>query len=858
MSRLQFDQFFQAATGNSPYEYQCRIACGDVARSDNPETLLLGCECRSLLVNVPTGLGKTAAVTLAWLWNRLGFAVKRQPTSTNPLPWPRRLVYCLPMRTLVEQTERELAKWLTNLWNKADWLGLGQDSKQKLEWLLNHSPIVLMGGEELAAEKENWDIHPERPAILIGTQDMLLSRALNRGYGMSRYRWPMHFGLLNNDCLWVFDEVQLMGSGLATTAQLEAFRTRLGQNGCASLWMSATLQRDWLKTVDFADPEALPLVQLNDHDLRKEEVRQRRGARKPVQPATAHMDNSNGLATEIFKAHERAGGRTLAIMNTVARARDLVQQLQGVAKFAESKPELVLIHSRFRPDDRRRQVDRLLAEPGKGGTIVVSTQVVEAGVDISATTLFTELAPWASLVQRFGRCNRRGTENDKAQVFWIDLPADDKQYAKFSAPYETDGVVKSREILRQCQDVGPASLAQVNVIQPYRHGHVLRHKDFIELFDTTPDLAGNDIDIQRYVREIEECNVQVFWRKWAADQPPEDMGGPRREELCAVPVGEFREFARDKQHRSLAFRWDDLDEAWVRVELNRIFPGQIYMLHAEAGGYTRVFGWYMRSSESVVVLAPQDTAPPEPYDADLLSQFAWQSVAEHTEWVCHKLEAILSQLEITEAVSLQLAARWHDRGKAHFSFQAKLKSEVVATAQAANLLHGGSPAKAPHDAWVKGRNRNTHYRRHFRHELASGIAVLMARNDQVAADVRDIVAYLVAAHHGKVRLSIRSLPEELVPPGNRRFARGVWQEDKLPVTHLGGNVIAEAIELSLEPMELGLCEQPPFAGQPSWADRMLRLRDKLGPCRLAYLEAILRAADMRASMMKTPAEVNHA
>jgi hypothetical protein len=48
---------------------------------------------------------------------------------------------------------------------------------------------------------------------------MLLSRALNRGYGMSRYRWPMHFGLLNNDCLWVMDEVQLMGSGLTTSLQ---------------------------------------------------------------------------------------------------------------------------------------------------------------------------------------------------------------------------------------------------------------------------------------------------------------------------------------------------------------------------------------------------------------------------------------------------------------------------------------------------------------------------------------------------------------------------------------------------------------------------------------------------------------
>lgn len=48
-----------------------------------------------------------------------------------------------------------------------------------------------MGGEETDLD---WDVWPEKPAILIGTQDMLLSRALNRGYGMNRYRWPMHFG----------------------------------------------------------------------------------------------------------------------------------------------------------------------------------------------------------------------------------------------------------------------------------------------------------------------------------------------------------------------------------------------------------------------------------------------------------------------------------------------------------------------------------------------------------------------------------------------------------------------------------------------------------------------------------------
>ncbi len=56
---------------------------------------------------------------------------------------------------------------------------------------------------------------------------MLLSRALMRGYAMSRFRWPVDLALQHNDAQWVFDEVQLMGSGLATSTQLESFRRTL-------------------------------------------------------------------------------------------------------------------------------------------------------------------------------------------------------------------------------------------------------------------------------------------------------------------------------------------------------------------------------------------------------------------------------------------------------------------------------------------------------------------------------------------------------------------------------------------------------------------------------------------------------
>ena len=100
----------------------------------------------------------------------------------------------------------------------------------------------------------------------------------------------------------------------------------------------------------------------------------------------------------------RPGTLTLVVMNTVERAVRLFEALPSTG----SSARLALLHSRFRYSDRNVSLQCLLAPPSGEGTICVATQVVEAGVDVSATTLVTEVAPWPSLVQRFGRCNRRG------------------------------------------------------------------------------------------------------------------------------------------------------------------------------------------------------------------------------------------------------------------------------------------------------------------------------------------------------------------------------------------------------------------------------------------------------------------
>jgi CRISPR-associated endonuclease/helicase Cas3 len=917
MSGNSFDDFFRMATRDDPFPFQRTFATDQSL----PQ-----------LVRVPTGLGKTAMAVVGWLWRRFaGPEALRAAT-------PRRLVYCLPMRVLVEQTRDSAVTWLHNLEHLA-----GQaefETRDGRTRPLTYRPAygdptkvavqVLMGGEN----EDEWDLYPERDAILVGTQDMLLSRALNRGYAASRSRWPIQFGLLNTDCLWVFDEIQLMGAGLATTAQLEAFRgsppretaePTANAHGCQSVWMSATMRPDWLRTVDFKDSVAgLSQLELTSDDHGNDEVTRRWAANKPLAKAEATTGDPVALALEVREAHRR-GTRTIVVVNTVRRACELFEALgtpsaQPSARVKKSgkrasaatqprassggpEPRIVLLHSRFRSEDRAKRVAEALEEVQSDapGTIVVSTQVIEAGVDVSAATLFTELSPWASLVQRFGRCNRRGKDNENAKVWWIDLPTENAEAGKSAPPYELLDLETARSHLNQLQDVGAGSLAKHigglseekrNDLLAFEHTHVIRRKDLIDLFDTTPDLAGNDVDIDRYVRDVEETNVRVFWRDYgdpSKGATPNTIGGtdhgpakerrvesaPRREELCPAPVGSekqpaFREFA--KTHNGKIWRWNFLNGEWERTDAQKIAPGQVYLVHSAAGGYSTDRGWDFDSTVRVESVPPVDAESdvPDATDDERFSRIAvWQTIAEHTDDVCAEIKSILDTLRCSEITALHSAARWHDWGKTHSVFQGAIDDGGTIDRRGKQVRRRNRPekyrgcrvvAKAPGKKWDRGQFVDAGFwrrydwpsegRKHFRHELASALAVL--RPDVQIGEVdRDLVAYLIAAHHGKVRLSIRSLPEESRPPADtgtvRRFARGVWDRDSLPAVDLGGGVTTPYVELSLEPMELGLCEAEPFAGQASWAERMIRLRDTLGPFRLAYLEAILRAADMRAS-----------
>jgi CRISPR-associated endonuclease/helicase Cas3 len=777
---MTFEDFFQAATGTAPYAYQRAFALAPTM----PD-----------LLEAPTGSGKTATAILGWLWRRL------HGTSEQRAEAGRRLVFCLPMRTLVEQTEGAARRWIEKL-------GLGAEV----------GVHTLLGG----AVDVEWEGHPERDAILIGTQDQLLSRALMRGYAMSRYRWPVHFALLNNDCVWVMDEVQLMGVGASTAVQLQAFRERLQTAGSVkTVWMTATLAEGRLRTIDVRrDFVRQPFA--SDEPPLKKRLNAAKTLSKAASPA-GKKGSLGDLAEEIAAAHE-PGTLTLVVVNRVARAQELRTLLikSGTIK------DVALVHSRFRPGDRRRIQETALSGNFQG--VLVATQAIEAGVDLSAKTLFTELAPWSSLVQRFGRLNRAGEHRDSRAV-WIDLDTGDKDLC---LPYEAPLLIAARERLTQLQDVSPTSLASVAGDPEEPALPVLRRKDLLELFDTEPDLAGHDIDIARYIRATDDRDVQVAWRDIGKDPPNEDAPDLHRDELCSVPFYELEKLT--KEHK--VWRFDGLRKKWTKVE--RLFPGLAVVVDVSVGGYDDDTGFTRDKKDKPQSL--ERTGPPPDHDeSDSLSYGAadYVTMQMHAEDTALEMTTLLGALGVLTADFaddgvLVDAARWHDTGKVHAAFQTMLTANLPADDQHRN---GGPWAKS--DGKFRARNP----RRYFRHELASALAWLAEKKS-------DLGGFIVAAHHGKVRLSLRARPGEEPPPdgeGRRRFAHGVHDGDVLPTVNLGAGVVVPEQSLSLACMEMG------GGGQgPSWADRMLRLLDELGPFRLSYLEMLVRVADWRASQKRSP------
>jgi CRISPR-associated endonuclease/helicase Cas3 len=809
---MEFSEFFEQAMGAGarPYAYQTALAVEPL---------------KDRVLCIPTGGGKTAAAILAWL-----YSLQTRPEST-----PRRLVYVLPLRTLVHQTADSAQRWISNL-------------------ALHHDVDVwpLLGGDPALGQRQRaWIHHPERPCILVGTLDLLLSAALNRGYAMSRSAWPVAFGLLGNDCLFVLDETQLMGNACATFAQLTHFRTVFGTyRPVYSWWMSATQEPGWLQTVDFTQPPE-PFPQNALRRQTETELGARWTAPKPLQKLKAITP------AEVLR-HSGPGRFTLVVCNTVVRARELAEGLLAPTPSSKGKkqksaqpgplPVVMLLHSRFRGRERAALYQQLinadaslrgiavnkasdpdwLAQVNTRGLIVVATQVVEAGLDISADTLITELAPWTSLVQRFGRLNREGAQS--ARAFWVDV----KNNA--AAPYDKQDLADARQRLADLPDASPAALSELGLPAPTPADAVIRQHDFHALFSTERDLAGGFTDISPFLRSVDERDVLVFWRE-GKSVPWSDQPAPEPEELCPVPLyGDLglQEFAK----RAKAWTWDESRRQWRLARPGALTPGMTVMLRQAGGGYSESSGWTARESDHPAWVGFGAEDQPDAESTEHWSLQEWKPLDEHLREVEQAAVQVAIQLGLSpeHSEALRLAARWHDIGKAHPAWQQAIATEV---------------ASVPAGVWAKfPGKRPGRFRPGFRHEEVSALLAYRQLLDGIGG-WSELAVYLLASHHGKVRTAL-GVQSSGLPTSDAEVALPGWLDQ--------GAKLDPGL-VSFAPQARWRDDGTVEVDGPSWPELVHHLLGPdepeqnsaaLGPFRLAYLEAALRAADVAASSAQEP------
>lgn len=379
---------------------------------------------RSVLVVAPTGLGKTRAALQPFI------------TQGNAL-LNARLIYALPLRALVQGVVAEF-----------------QALSSAIQPTVHH-------GDEPESE-----IFSERAVIT--TVDQYFT-----AFAGAPLSWASHKGHAAAGAVLtsysVFDEVHLLSpkTGLQLLFAILRLRQRWGLLSCV---MTATMPKSVANFFkEFCGLEIVKALakDINKRDSWRKVDLQLLGEKTPgrggskirkqaERPSFKWQEKDPQGIAELVKEMwegwselELDGPRKIIVfMNTVNRAIQVHQYLQGLC------PNTVLAHSRFIKEHRQQVEDRIQKFFGKDAqdteAILVTTQVAEAGLNISAPLAITELAPMDSLIQRAGRCQRFKPKEDReiqGLVLVIKPKAEGK--TKWYVPYVDEIFVQQKKIQKK-------------------------------------------------------------------------------------------------------------------------------------------------------------------------------------------------------------------------------------------------------------------------------------------------------------------------------------------------------------------------------------------------------------------------
>jgi len=385
--------------GETPFPWQEKLLERMLGR-DIPE-----------LIDIPTGLGKTSVIAI-WLVARACGA-----------RLPRRLVYVVDRRAVVDQATDEALKlraFVDRAPNVKEALGLRKD--QSL-------PISTLRGQYV--DNREWLEDPAAPAIIVGTVDMVGSRLLFEGYGVSRKMRPYHAGLLGVDTLVVLDEAHLVPPFehlLRTVATDPAFHPREDFSARVIppfklLSLSATGRTHNAEVFGLTDEDVKhPVLKKRLNGKKSLAIEPLGDKHKRDVPPQGKLEDA--LA---YHAWELTGSGNRAVRVIVySDSREVAQKAkEAVEKLAKGDKKVgtpaVAIDTELFVGGRRvferEQAKRRLTALGfiAGSNVnltcpvfLFSTSAGEVGVDLDADHMVCDLVAWERMVQRLGRVNRRG------------------------------------------------------------------------------------------------------------------------------------------------------------------------------------------------------------------------------------------------------------------------------------------------------------------------------------------------------------------------------------------------------------------------------------------------------------------
>ncbi len=363
-------------------------------------------------LTAPTGSGKTL-LSATWLLEM----DKKIDINSGTSP---KAVIVLPFLSVIDQTTKEYESLLT----------IGNKEVDGSWFLTSHSLSDRKYRQGLEEETEHFFIDTWRTELVITTYDQFLMTLMD-----SKSRYQMRFHNLC-DALIVMDEVQSLPCKLWKPLE-EILKCLVRIGNSSVLLMSATLPSIF--------PDSIPL--LENYSPYFESFNRYQLIFKLQKKL-----NISEFCDEILKRRDiwlSENKRVLITLNTRKSARLVRDKLAKDWPTKFSYVPLLFLTADVTPRDRLAAIDIIKNDQS---CIVVSTQCVEAGIDIDMDIVIRDFAPFDSMVQIAGRCNRNGRLPNLGTVEIVDLVNEqDKRYS--SMIYDDVHMHVTRQLIEKIMEI---------------------------------------------------------------------------------------------------------------------------------------------------------------------------------------------------------------------------------------------------------------------------------------------------------------------------------------------------------------------------------------------------------------------